>query len=397
MSKKHAKDLFDDTTMTFGEHLEDLRVRLWKAVVGLTLVTGVTMYFGDQVMMVVRKPIEDALRARGQGTKITDEVSQMFSLQKAKDWWDGKPSAEPPPKPKVAEANADPKVITITVNPVDLIDALHQFDPARFPAAAAANPNVGPATGNKPAEKPTGKSTATATGDKQAAPKLIAIQVTAPEFEQLQKTVEMQQRPIVLTVQEGFMTWMKVSFVAGLVFSSPWVFYQVWLFIAAGLYPHERKYIHIYLPFSVFLFMGGAVFCFFCVFPFVLEFLLAFSDSLKFQTQIRVADWIDFAIMLPVMFGISFQLPLVMLFLERLSIFQVTDYREKRRIAILVITILSMILTPAEPYSMVMMMMPLIFLYEMGILVCQWFPKPKPFDDDEEESKEKPQPTIAPV
>jgi sec-independent protein translocase protein TatC len=117
--------------------------------------------------------------------------------------------------------------------------------------------------------------------------------------------------------------------------------------------------------------------------------LLAFSDSLKFQTQIRIADWIDFAIMLPVMFGISFQLPLVMLFLERLSIFQVKDYREKRRIAILVITILSMILTPAEPYSMVMMMMPLIFLYEMGILVCQWFPKPKPFDDDEDEEPKK--------
>ena len=388
MSKKHAKDLFDDTTMTFGEHLEDLRVRLWKAVVGLTLVTCVTMYFGDQVMAVVRKPIEDALRARGQGTKITDEVSQMFSLQKAKDLWDGKPSAEPPPKPKVVEANADPKVITVTVNPVDLIDALHQFDPDRFPAAA--NPSVGSATGEKSAEKPTGKNTASSTGDKPSnAPKLIAIQVTAPEFEQLQKTVEMQQRPIVLTVQEGFMTWMKVSFVAGLVFSSPWVFYQVWLFIAAGLYPHERKYIHIYLPFSIFLFMGGAVFCFFCVFPFVLEFLLAFSDSLKFQTQIRIADWIDFAIMLPVMFGISFQLPLVMLFLERLSIFQVKDYREKRRIAILVITILSMILTPAEPYSMVMMMMPLIFLYEMGILVCHWFPKPKPFDDDEQEEPKK--------
>lgn len=380
MSKRQARDLFDDTTMTFGEHLEELRIRLWKAVVGLTLVTCVTMYFGDNVMAIVRKPIEDALRARGQGTKITDEVSQMFSLQKAKDWWDGTKAPEPPQKPKLPDGSADPKAITITVNPVDLMDALHRFNPDHFPATVATNPSVGSATDNKKSEKP---------DQSDAAAKLITIQVTAPEFEQLQKTVEMQQRPIVLTVQEGFMTWMKVSFVAGLVFSSPWVFYQAWLFVAAGLYPHERKYIHIYLPFSTFLFMGGAVFCFFCVFPFVLEFLLAFSDSLKFQTQIRIADWIDFAIMLPVMFGISFQLPLVMLFLERLSIFQVTDYREKRRIAILVITIISMVLTPAEPYSMVMMMMPLIFLYEMGILVCQWFPKPKQFDDDEDEEPKK--------
>jgi len=380
MSKKQARDLFDDTTMSFGEHLEELRVRLWKAVVGLTIVTCVTMYFGDNVMGIVRKPIEDALRARGQGTKITEEVSQMFSWQKAKDWWDGVKPAEPPAKPTLPDGTADPKVITVTIKPEDLLSALHQFDPDRFPTVAPAAPVKPLPNENKEAPK-TDKAAADA--------KLIAIQVTAPEFEQLQKTVEMQQRPIVLTVQEGFMTWMKVSFVAGLVFSSPWVFYQIWLFIAAGLYPHERKYIHIYLPFSVFLFMGGAVFCFFCVFPFVLEFLLAFSDSLKFQTQIRIADWIDFAIMLPVMFGISFQLPLVMLFLERLSIFQVKDYREKRRIAILVITIISMVLTPAEPYSMLMMMMPLIFLYEMGILVCHWFPKPKPFDDDEDEEPKK--------
>ena len=183
------------------------------------------------------------------------------------------------------------------------------------------------------------------------------------------------------------MTWLKVSVVAGLIFSSPWVFYQIWLFVAAGLYPHEQKYVHIYLPFSTFLFLGGAVFCFYGVFPFVLDFLLGFSESLKLQTQIRLADWIDFAIMLPVMFGISFQLPLVMLFLERLSIFAVKDYREKRRIAIFVISVLSMLLTPAEPYSMVMMMLPMIVLYELGILICHWFPKAKPFDDEEEEKK----------
>ncbi|TXT37185.1 MAG: sec-independent protein translocase protein TatC [Planctomycetota bacterium] len=76
MSRKHTKDLFDDTTMTFGEHLEELRVRLWRAIVGLVLVTCFTMYFGDQVMAIVRKPIEDALRARGAGTHIAEHSPQ---------------------------------------------------------------------------------------------------------------------------------------------------------------------------------------------------------------------------------------------------------------------------------------------------------------------------------
>ena len=73
---------------------------------------------------------------------------------------------------------------------------------------------------------------------------------------------------------------------------------------------------------------------------------------------------------MPVMFGIAFQLPLAMMFLERLSIFEVDDYREKRRMAVLVIAILSMLLTPADPMSMVLMMVPLLALYELGIFLC---------------------------
>jgi sec-independent protein translocase protein TatC len=362
MSRKHSKDLFDDTTMSFGEHLEELRMRLWRAIVGLILVTCVTMYFGDQVMYIVRKPIEDALKARGRGTELSQEISRMFDLQKLKDWWNGKlPVEPPPPEPTGAP---DPRIITVQIDPRELLSALHQANPAQFPAP-----------------KPRETVEAMQAPDEQSR---ISLKLSAPEFQQLQQVAEMQQRPIVLTVQEGFMTWLKVSFVAGLLFSSPWVFYQLWLFVAAGLYPHERRYVHIYLPISTLLFLGGAVFCFFCVFPFVLDFLLSFSEQLKLQTQIRIADWINFAIILPVMFGISFQLPLVMLFLERLSVFDVKDYREKRRIAIFVISVISMILTPAEPYSMIMMMVPMIGLYELGILICRWFPRPKPFDDEEE-------------
>lgn len=382
MSKKHSRDLFDESTMTFGEHLEELRLRLWRAIVGLLLVTCVTMYFGDQVMAVVRKPIEDALKARGQGTHLADEISQMFSIEKFKSWWSGQAAEEPaPPEPPPTEVNS--QTIIIQVKPTELLTALHQADPVRFPEPPRQPDNSGAA-----AVEPKPTDSAKNTQQPDAEP-VISLKITAPEFEQFQKAAEMANRPKVFTVQEAFMTWLKVSFVAGLVLSSPWVFYQLWLFVAAGLYPHERKYVHIYLPFSTGLFLGGAAFCFYCVFPFVLDFLLGFSDALKVDPQIRLADWINFAILLPVMFGISFQLPLVMLFIERLSIFEVQNFREKRRVAILVITVISMILTPAEPYSMLMMMLPLIVLYELGILICVWFPKPRPFDDEDEEAEKK--------
>lgn len=376
MSRKHSKDLFDDTTMTFGEHLEELRIRLWRAIVGLVLVTGITMFFGDQVMAIVRKPIEDALRSR---QVLAGEDAKPFDASKTwNDFWDwvrGQSKATPETLP---EAITDLKTVTVQVKPFDLLTALHEAAPERFPAP-------------EPKPAPAATSVSSVAKDKEALAetkeKTVSLKLTAPEIAEWRRAAEQDLRPVVLTVQEGFMTWLKVSFVAGLVLSSPWVFYQMWLFVAAGLYQHERKYIHIYLPMSSGLFLGGAAFCFFCVFPFVLGFLLQFADDLGFQTQIRIADWIDFAIMLPLMFGISFQLPLVMLFLERLSIFEIKDYQEKRRIAIFVITVISMVLTPAEPYSMLMMMIPMILLYEVGIVICRWFPKPKPFDDEDDEKK----------
>ena len=377
MPRQNSKDLFDNTTMTFGEHLEELRIRLWRAIVGLVLVTCVTMYFGDQVMAIVRKPIEDALRARGKN--LTGEDAKPFDAAKTWDtfwkWATGKAEPKPEAPP---ETNTNSKTITVQINPSDLLTVLHEADPQRFPAPAE---KPAPATASASPDAKDGNAPAA------AEEKPVSLRLTAPEFAQWRGAVEQQQRPIVLTVQEGFMTWLKVSFVAGLVLSSPWVFYQAWLFVAAGLYPHERKYVHIYLPMSSILFFGGAAFCFFCVFPFVLGFLLQFSEELKLQTQIRIADWIDFAVMLPLMFGISFQLPLVMLFLERLSIFEIKDFQEKRRISIFIITIISMILTPAEPYSMLMMMIPMIILYEFGIIICRWFPKPKPFGDEEDDEK----------
>ena len=191
MSRKHSKDLFDDTSMTFGEHLEELRIRLWRAIVGLVLVTSFTMYFGDQVMAIVRKPIEDALHARGAGTHIADEVSQMFNLQKLKDWWNGTKPIEPTPPPKPVGA-PDPKTITIQVRPAELLTALHEADPQHFPAPPP-TPIAAAADVSKSGDSSTIKPE-----------KLVALQVTAPEFEQLKKAVEMQQRPIVLTVQEGF-------------------------------------------------------------------------------------------------------------------------------------------------------------------------------------------------
>ena len=102
----------------------------------------------------------------------------------------------------------------------------------------------------------------------------------------------------------------------------------------------------------------------------MLNFLFKFNTDLHLRPEIKISTWITFALMVSLMFGISFQLPLVMLFLERISLVNSKLYREKRRHAILIIAFLSMVLTPSDPVSMMMMMVPLCILYELGILLC---------------------------
>jgi sec-independent protein translocase protein TatC len=187
-------------------------------------------------------------------------------------------------------------------------------------------------------------------------------------------------RPITVQVQslgaqEVFMIWMKAAFITGLMVAAPWMFYKIWMFVAAGLYPHEKHYVYIYLPFSLLLFLAGTALAFFFVFEPVLNFLFKFNRAMNIDPDPRISEWLSFVLFLPLGFGISFQLPLVMLFLQRIGIFSVELYLSKWRIAILAIFVISMVLTPADPISMLLMACPLSLLYFGGVAMCMWMPK----------------------
>lgn len=375
-----TKDLFDDTSMTFGEHLEILRVHLIKAIIGLVIAVVICLLNGTTLVNVIRRPIDDAL-AKYSEIKVEDDVQEGFSEQWGLDTLSellfGKEK-----KVEIDEETGEqyvvdeelvphPDVVKVKVSVVEFARALHKVHPESFPT-----PPAQPKTSDK-SEQVDDPNAATS---EPVPPANITLSLRAPEFAQFQATVQQSRRAVTLNVQEAFLTYIKVSLVAALVLSSPWIFYQLWQFVAAGLYPHERKYVYVYGGMSLALFLVGAAFCFYAVFPFVLNFLLKFNATLEISPQIRISEWISFAVMLPVMFGISFQLPLAMLFLERISIFQAEQYQEQRRMAILVIAILSMLLTPADPMSMLLMMIPLIFLYELGIKLCKWAPAASPFE-----------------
>ena len=188
--------------------------------------------------------------------------------------------------------------------------------------------------------------------------------------------------PLSLKPTDGFFIWLKAGLVTGACISFPWVFYCIWTFIAEGLYPTERKYVHLFLPISIGLFAAGVLLAYFFVFAPVLDFLFSFNAQLGIAPEMRINDWLSFVLMLPLGFGIAFQLPLVMLFLNRINVFSIDAYLSKWRIAVMCIFVLSMFLTPADPISMMLLAVPLTMLYFLGVGMCRYMPgyNPNPFE-----------------
>ena len=191
------------------------------------------------------------------------------------------------------------------------------------------------------------------------------------------------KRLLVLGPTEGFITYLKVSLICGLIISSGWVLVQVWYFVRDALYRHERWHVLWYLLFSIGLFWGGVVFCYFLVFPGVLAFLLGFAAMMDLDTQIRLSEWVGFAVWLPLMFGLAFQVPIVMVLLNRLNIVTYTELRSKARIVILLAFIVAMFLTPPDPASQVLMALPMLLLYGVGLVIVRVAGKREAFVDQE--------------
>lgn len=129
-----------------------------------------------------------------------------------------------------------------------------------------------------------------------------------------------------LSAQESLVVYVKVSLLCGFIIASPWIFYQIWAFVAAGMYPNEKAYVYKYLPFSLGLFLTGIVLCQFVVLPGAVKALLGFNNWIDTDPDLRLNEWLSFAIVLPLVFGVSFQTPLVMFFFNRLGVFSWHDY-----------------------------------------------------------------------
>ena len=174
---------------------------------------------------------------------------------------------------------------------------------------------------------------------------------------------------------EPMVVYIKASFAAGLVLASPFIFYFLWEFVAAGLYRSEKRYVHFYLPLSLGLFLVGSALAYYFAFDYMLKFLFWVHEKMGIEPYPKLSDWITTVVLMPLGFGVSFQLPLVMLLLQRIGIFSIEAYWSKWRIAVVIIAFASMVLTPGSDISsMLLMFVPLTGLYFLGIVLCTYMP-----------------------
>lgn len=383
LKKQSADDLFEKSSMSFGEHLEELRKALIKAFIFLGIGTIIGLFFADRIVKYLQTPLEQAIynfyvkQASAEFTKANGVApsEEMANLIYREGLMPEIVHADPLSLQSPEGAQRITKLLDAQASEV-------KDEPARVADATPA--------GDAESEKPS-KESEEPVDDQQSlmeqaveASEQARVErinawtgVNAATFQRLKPFIlfrPIDTRLISLNVTEGFMIWLKAGLVAGVVIGSPGIFWHIWQFFAAGLYPHERRYVYWYLPLSLLLFLAGVSLAFFVVMKLVLGFLMEYTTGLDVQFTPRLNDYMSFALFLPLGFGIAFQLPLVMLGLNRFGVVSAETFMKQWRMAVLAIAFLSMILTPAEIYSMIGLFVPLTCLYFLGIALCNYMP-----------------------
>lgn len=175
---------------------------------------------------------------------------------------------------------------------------------------------------------------------------------------------------------DKFVAHLKLSFVCGVILSCPFWLYQIWLFVAPGLYQKERKYGMGFIGVGSLLFFLGTAFTYYIVLPMAFKFLMTYGGDID-KPMITIDHYLGFFTQMCLVFGLAFELPLVLVMLGLLGIVSQKFLREKRRYAIMTLAVMAAIITPPDLLSMILMLVPMIVLYEIAVFFVGVFERKK--------------------
>lgn len=180
-----------------------------------------------------------------------------------------------------------------------------------------------------------------------------------------------QQKLYFTSLFENFMMHLKIAGYASLFFLCPYYFYQLWAFIAPGLYPKERKLVIPFVTAATAFFIGGACFAYFALFPVGFKYFVTYGSPSD-QPLLTIDSYYSTCLKLLLLFGLSFEMPVLICLFGFLGLVDAATLRSQRRTAIIVITVVAALFAPPDAVSMLMLGTPLVLLYEASIWVVQW-------------------------
>lgn len=207
----------------------------------------------------------------------------------------------------------------------------------------------------------------------------FSYQYSKELFDFIRKPIEkyLPEGGLVYTApMDKFMAHFKLSIVAGVIGSCPFWLYQLWKFVAPGLYKNEQKYMTSFITLGSFFFVSGAAFSYYVALPMTFDFLFSFGGD-QDKAMITIDHYLDFVSQFALMFGVSFELPLILTILSMAGLVSQKFLIDKGRYAVMILAVIAALITPPDVMSMTIMLVPLIALYYLGIIMVGFVQKKK--------------------
>ncbi|MHC4951946.1 MAG: twin-arginine translocase subunit TatC [Planctomycetota bacterium] len=321
MSKEEIKENLK--SMSLGDHLDELRARLILMLLGVVVGLIITLFFGKDLVRFLEIPYYDAMKNVYQ--------KQMESIAEEADDEEADDDTEPQDDLVCIIVSEQNFRTYQSLKPGDRIFAnvkLYRDDP------------------NNP----------------------VFSELKADEWQIETNSIQGLKT---LRGPEGMLVYFKVCLVFGFILVCPWVFWQTWIFISAGLYKHEKNFVHIVAPLSAILFITGSVFFLIVVAPLAMAFFIRFDRLLGAVSEYTLKNYIDFVLQLTLVFGAAFQMPIAIVFAEMMGLVSIDALAKSRKFVILGLLFVAAVATPPDVISQILLAGPLYILYEASIIVCR--------------------------
>ena len=355
-----------DHEKPFLEHLEDLRTMILRIVV--TLMVGMILCFGfnNRIMAFFRRPVDKVMISQTKAT-LPNKAPQPFTVES----WEMARQVER------ATANLTPEQRDLFFRSLDDKTTAFQANAIGLYRAALALPE----------DKRDGFVNALAASDDTKA-EVKALLKSKPSLETSTQGAQ-GMKLSALKVTEGFMMSMKLAFVAGIVLTFPLLLMYILQFVLPGLHSHEKKVLWPAMGVGFGLFLSGSIFAYYLVLPRALLFFYQWSDDMGIFNEWRIGEYISFATQFTLLFGVAFELPVVVMVLVKLGLLGYETMAKTRSYAIVAIFIIAAVLTPTPDVpTQCIMAAPMVVLYEICIWLA-WFDRRKRRRLEEEEARQR--------